>query len=128
MKDVIKLLQDFIAKDKFADAVWESRGLNPSDKSISDRLQGFFNSVANKLVDSLNIGNSTEQLAGILKTDLLTLNSMDFDTEEREFICGYIVQLSQMTNSPVNDIVTEWMYGPDIARLINNPPGGPPRS
>ncbi|MBK6834668.1 MAG: DUF4844 domain-containing protein [Bacteroidetes bacterium] len=127
-EDVIKLLMEFIAKDKFADTIWNSRGLIPSDKSVSDKLQNFFNEVANKLVDALNSGNNPEQLTGILKSNLLSLNSIDYDTEEREFICEYIVQLSQITNSTVNEIVIEWMYGPEIAKLMKNAPGRPPQS
>ena len=121
-KDIISQLQTFISADKFADDIWESRGLNPSDKQISDRLQGFFNKLANDLIEGINSGHDPERLKFTLKNGLLDLDGDDLDTEEREFVCDYAVQLSQIVNISINDILMEWMYGPEIANLANKKP------
>jgi len=108
-------LYAFRKKDKFSNSAWEERGLNPSDSEICNKLQNLFNDCTDNLIDGINSDFNRRQLKSILKNSLNNVNSWDYDTEEREFICAYYYQLSQIISVDFKDNLNNWLYG----KLLN---------
>jgi hypothetical protein len=115
---ILDRLNSFIEKDKFSFSAWEERGLNPSNIELSDRLQRVFNECAMSLTIEVNSDLKPSKLKSILKKTLDSLNSSDFDTEEREFICDYFLQLSEIISIDFKDNLNNWLYGKVLSTLF----------
>jgi hypothetical protein len=114
----IDKLKAFRQKNKFSVFAWEQRGLNPSDHEISIRLQDLFNDCADNLIEAINLDFNPQQLKGILKKWLYGVDSSDYDTEEREFICEYFYQLSKIVSVDFKDNLNSWHYGKVLSTLF----------
>ncbi|MCD9855278.1 DUF4844 domain-containing protein [Epilithonimonas sp. JDS] len=104
-------LEAFKNLNKFSYSAWEQRGLNPSANEISDKLEILFNKCTDELINAINLSLRTKQLKLILKQNLESLSSSDFDTEEREFICDYFDQLSKIVSVEFKNNLNGWLYG-----------------
>ena len=104
--------------DKFSTSAWEERGLNPSDSEMCNRLQNLFNDCADNLIEATNSDFKSRQLKSILKSWLDSVNSSDYDTEEREFICDYFDQLSKIVSVDFKDNLNSWLYGKVLNTLF----------
>lgn len=104
-------LNSFKLKEKFSISAWEERGLNPSDSEMCIRLQNLFNDCADNLIEAINSDFKPRQIKGILKNSLDSVNSLDYDTGEREFICDYYYQLSKIVSIDFKDNLNNWLYG-----------------
>ena len=113
----LEALLKFKNRDKFSIASWNERGLNPSSDEMSVVLNGVFNSCASQLMDAINNNASKKQLQEILKSNLSLLNKMDYDTEEREFICSLFEELSENINIDFSDKLNKWLYGALLTTL-----------
>lgn len=102
-------LHKFISLDKFSDDVWESRGLNSSGIEISTRLNDFFNQCANRLLTS-----NKEDYKKCLHHHQKKINSVDYDTEEREYIVHYFFILSEICSIDFKEALVTWMYGEGV--------------
>jgi hypothetical protein len=111
-------LNAFRKLDKFSSSAWEQRGLNPSDSEICNRLQNLFNDCADNLIEATNSDFKQRQLKSILKSWLYRVNSSDYDTEEREFICDYFDQLSKIVSVDFKDNLNNWLYGKVLNTLF----------
>lgn len=111
-------LNAFIKLDKFSSSAWEQRGLNPSDNEMCNRLQNLFNDCADNLIEATNSDFKPRQLKSILKSWLDSVNSSDYDTEEREFICDYFDQLSKIVSVDFKDNLNSWLYGKVLNTLF----------
>ncbi len=111
-------LNAFRKRDKFSISAWEERGLNPSDSEMCNRLQNLFNDCADNLIEATNSDYKPRQLKSILKNWLDSVNSSDYDTEEREFICDYFDQLSKIVSVDLKDILNNWLYGKVLNTLF----------
>ncbi len=111
-------LNAFRKLDKFSTSAWEKRGLNPSDSEICNRLQNLFNDCADNLIEATNSDFKPRQLKSILKSWLDSVNSSDYDTEEREFICDYFDQLSKIVSVDFKDNLNSWLYGKVLNTLF----------
>jgi hypothetical protein len=111
-------LNAFRKLDKFSTSAWEKRGLNPSDNEMCNRLQNLFNDCADNLIEATNSDFKPRQLKSILKSWLDSVNSFDYDTEEREFICDYFDQLSKIVSVDFNDNLNSWLYGKVLNTLF----------
>ncbi len=101
----------FQSKDKFSDEEWKRRGLNPSANEISFKLNAMFNKLAADLVQAIGDGKRARELSSILKKGLKNFSKSDYDTEEREFICDYFFELSEIINIDFKENLNKWMYG-----------------
>lgn len=115
---VLDKLIAFRERDKFSTSAWEERGLNPSDSEMCIRLQNLFNDCAHDLIEATNSEFKPRQLKGILKSWLDSVNSSDYDTEEREFICDYFDELSKIVSVDFKDNLNSWLYGKVLNALI----------
>lgn len=111
-------LNAFRKLDKFSSSAWEKRGLNPSDSEMCNRLQNLFNDCADNLIEATNSDFKPRQLKSILKSWLDSVNSSDYDTEEREFICDYFDQLSKIVSVDFKDNLNSWLYGKVLNTLF----------
>ena len=108
---VLTNLQAFRARDKFADAEWKARGLNPSDSALSARMNSLFNACADKLIKQVAGAPTEQQLRQTLIDGLESFNFSDYDTEEKEFIVDYFYGLSQFVGVDIKNDLNKWMYG-----------------
>jgi len=115
---ILDKLNAFRERDKFSTSAWEERGLNPSDSEMCNRLQNLFNDCADDLIEASNSDFKPRQLKSILKSWLDSVNSSDYDTEEREFICDYFDQLSKIVSVDFKDNLNSWLYGKVLNTLI----------
>lgn len=111
-------LNTFRKRDKFSTSAWEERGLNPSDSEMCNKLQSLFNNCADNLIEATNSDFKPRQLKSILKNWLDSVNSSDYDTEEREFICDYFDQLSKIVSVDFKDNLNSWLYGKVLNTLF----------
>lgn len=111
-------LNAFRKLDKFSTSAWEKRGLNPSDSEMCNRLQNLFNDCADNLIEATNSDFKPRQIKSILKSWLDSVNSSDYDTEEREFICDYFDQLSKIVSVDFKDNLNSWLYGKVLNTLF----------
>lgn len=111
-------LTHFRNKDKFSNAAWEQRGLNPSDSEMCAHLQNLFNNCADALIEGIHADLKQGELKGILKKALGTLQRSDYDTEEREIICDYFNQISKIVSVNFNNNLNDWLYGKLLSNLL----------
>jgi hypothetical protein len=120
-------LTAFRDRDKFSDNAWNNRGLYPPDSEISLTLTSLFNSCADILIDAVQKNSSQKALESLLQSQLSKFNQLDYDTEEKEFICELFFELSQILNIEFADNAMTWLYGSEIAQSMReqiemNPP------
>jgi len=108
----------FRKREKFSAIAWEERGLNPSDDEVCDRLQNLFNDCADNLIEAINSDSNPKQLKSILKKGLDSIDSSNYDTEEREFICDNFDQLSKIISVDFKDNLNNWLYGKVLNTLF----------
>ena len=108
----------FKQRDKFSLSAWNDRGLNPSGVELCDQLTKLFNSSANNLIKAINNRYSGKQLKSVLKSELDNFNNLDYDTEEKEFICDLFHELTTIVNVDFNDSLNKWLYGSNFTSLM----------
>jgi len=111
-------LNAFKEQDKFLTSVWEERGLNASDSEMCNRLQNLLNECADNLIEAITSDFKPRQLKSILKNALDNINNLDYDTEEREFICDYFDQLSKIVSVDFKSNLNKWLYGKGFSALL----------
>jgi hypothetical protein len=111
-------LQLFQSKDKFSDEEWNRRGLNPSANEMSFKLNVMFNRLAADLEEAIENGKSEKELSFILKKGLKQFPKSKYDTEEREFICDYFFELSEIVGVDFKDNLNKWMYGSVLVSFL----------
>ncbi|CAD5249380.1 MULTISPECIES: DUF4844 domain-containing protein [unclassified Imperialibacter] len=104
-------LQKFLKKDKFSTSEWENRGLNPSSVELCQKMNELLNNCCQKLIELSKTGATNKAFKKELKNGLSTFNKADYDTEEKEFICDYFLELSQILDVNFKDELNKWLYG-----------------
>ncbi len=115
---VLEKLKIFRDSNKFSDSAWQERGLNPSATEMSNRLEKLFDECTDDLIEAVNKSFSPKQLKISLKIKLENINSSDYDTEEREFICDYFNQLSNIVSFDFKENLNHWLYGYFLNTLL----------
>jgi len=111
-------LGNFKDLKKFSNSAWEERGLNPSENEMSDKLEKLFYNCADELINAIKSNFTSRQLKIILNKKLASLNSFDFDAEEREFICDTFEKLSKIVSINFKDNLNGWLYGSVLSNLF----------
>ena len=114
----VDLLTAFKLRDKFSDQAWNNRGLNPSSSEISSNLTRLFNLSADELIEAVQNNASEKQLKSLLKYQLSKFNKLDYDTEEKEFICDLFFELAKIVNIDFKDNLSSWLYGSALTTLM----------
>jgi hypothetical protein len=108
----------FKQRDKFSQSAWNDRGLNPSSTELCNQLTRLFDLCADNLIKAINDKYSSRQLKSVLKAGLSNFNKLDYDTEEKEFICDLIHELATIINVDFNDNLSKWLYGSVLTTLM----------
>ena len=117
-EQLLNELNAFRQRDKFSISAWKDRGLNPSSSEMCAQLNTLFNDCADGLIKAVNQKMPAKQFKKILKTGLLTFNSSEYDTEERELICDYLSELAKIVQVDIKDDLNTWLYGKALNILI----------
>jgi len=117
LSQVNKLLL-FKQRDKFSQSAWNDRGLNPSSTELCIQLTQLFDLCADELIKAVNNNNSNRQLKSVLKAGLKNFNKLDYDTEEKEFICDLFHELAIIINVDFNENLNKWLYGSVLTTLM----------
>jgi hypothetical protein len=117
-QSTLEKLNAFRQLDKFSNSAWNERGLNPSDSDMCSRLESLFNNCTDNLINAIGTGQNSTKLKNILKRELRNFKSFDYDTEEREFICDYFFQLSNIIEVDFKTNLNNWLYGRGLNYII----------
>jgi hypothetical protein len=104
-------LSKFKKRNKFSAKAWKERGLIPSNEQLCKFLSNFFDSCADKLVEGLNNKLPEVEIKYLLEKELASLNKLDFDTEEKEFICDLFHELASFVKIDFDKVLEIWLYG-----------------
>lgn len=121
MKDkntILNKLEVFKKLEKFSYTEWQNRGLNPSSDEWCKEMNIYFNQCIDKLIFAINTDASQKKLKRIITIHLNSLHRSHFDTEEREFICDYFLELSGILSINISDHLNKWLYGIILFILI----------
>lgn len=114
-QDKILQLTIFRQRNKFSDEAWNNRGLNPPGPELSSKLTDLFNSSAGALINAVQNNASKKTVKSVLQSQLSNFNQLDYDTEEKEFICDLFFELSHILNIEFADSAMTWLYGSEVA-------------
>ncbi len=114
----IDTLVNFQQRNKFSIQAWNERGLNPSSDELCQQLTLFFNSSSDTLISGIKSKKSVQQLKSILKSELSRLNKLDYDTEEKEFICDLFNELGTIIEIDFNSNLNKWLYGSVLTTVM----------
>ncbi|WP_400191228.1 hypothetical protein [Hymenobacter sp. B81] len=112
---ITQQLHSFIARDKFAPADWEARGLHPSDDSLCRELNAKFNACAQ---DLLGVPVGGQQFKRVLQIHLTGFSRATLDTEEREFVCDYFSYLADLGGVNISAMLNSFLYGSLMGGLL----------
>lgn len=115
---MIEELIQFRDKEKFADSEWTKRGLNPSDSELCFKMEILLNNCVGSLITSTMGNNNQKIFKKLIKKGLKRFNKLDYDTEEREFICDYFFELSQIIDVDIRIELNNWLYGFALGSII----------
>lgn len=117
-QSVLNKLIAFKQRNKFSATEWKSRGLNPSDNEVCQMLEASFNNCADNLYEAVKANFSNSKLKAVLKKSLNTFNEYNYDTEEREFIFDYFIELSGIVNVDFKSHLNRWLYGVILTTVL----------
>lgn len=115
----IEKLIAFKERDKFSTNAWNERGLNPSGTELCLQMADLFDFSVDELIRGINGGYSVRQLKSVLKSSLGRFNRLDYDTEEKEFICDLFQELALIVNVDFKGRLNIWLYGSGLNLLMN---------
>ena len=118
-KQILDQLITFRQTEKFSATAWHNRGLNPSPADLCAKLENLFNLCVDDLIDAVNADAPQKDLKRFLKIGLSRFNKHDYDTEEKEFICDYLDQLSNVIGVKIKNHLNAFLYGWVLTALLN---------
>jgi len=117
--ETVAELQRFIETQKFSADAWKRRMLNPSDTAMCQRMEALLNDMARKVLALVQADAKPSMVASAIASALRSTSTMEFDTEEREFICDEISRMAKIANVKVGNTLNRWLYGAFLGTLIN---------
>lgn len=103
--------------DKFSDEAWNKRGLNPSSRGMSDKLNELLNQTAEELIKALQNEAQIPEIKSLFKRNLRKFDRRFYDTEEREFICDLFYDLASIVRVDFKRELSIWLYGRTLTIL-----------
>ncbi len=111
-------LHDFIQKDKFSKEAWNNRGLNASETALSNYLNVSLNDCGKILIQLVNGDVTKKEFKKALEIGLKKLKKSELDTEEKEMVCDYFFELSEIVAIDFRDNLNKWLYGRFLSLII----------
>jgi hypothetical protein len=118
-------IQKFIETPKFAPEAWKRRLVNPSDARMCQRMEAVVNEMAQTVLTLVQADAAPSSLKSAIASSLRSTSTVEFDTEEREFLCDEIERLARIADVRVGNILNRWLYGALLGTLINISRGPP---
>jgi hypothetical protein len=115
--DQISQLDSLKNTYKFTDKDWDDRGLIPSNKSLSDKMNRLINECLSDLINSQNRDLSQSDYVKILDKGLKRFKKLDYDTEEKEFIAEKFHEIANIIGVDYNEKLNIWLYGSLMIKL-----------
>lgn len=116
--DTCNQLYNFIQKDKCSKEAWNNRGLIASEAELSDFLNRSLNDCGQMLIQLVNNNGTKKELKKALKIGLLKFKKLRIDTEEKEMVCDYLFELSEIVTIDFTDNLNKWLYGRFLSLII----------
>jgi hypothetical protein len=105
-------LEELKQAEKFSVEEWKNRGLNPSPKSLCDKLEKSFNDFLTDLISASNSEKSEKEIENIYEDYFKKIKSNELDTEETEFVVDYFDKVAKILNiKNVSVKLNFWTYG-----------------
>jgi len=98
-------IQTFIETPKFSPEAWKRRMVNPSDARMCQRMEAVLNDMARKVLPLVQVSAAPSMIKSVIASSLRSTSTLEFDTEEREFICDEIERLARMANVKVGNVL-----------------------
>jgi hypothetical protein len=117
-QNTVDKLLSFKQRDKFSQSAWNKRGLNPSSPELCSQMTKLFDLCADNLIKATEDKHTSRQLKSVLKAGLGNFNKLDYDTEEKEFICDLFHELATIVNVDFNENLNRWLYGSVLTTLM----------
>lgn len=111
-------LKYLLQKKKFSDSEWEKRGLNPSSSELCEQLENNLNNCLNLLLVQFEENSTKKELKRTLNQSLGSLNKVELDTEEKEFVCDYYNEIAKIIEVEFKNELNKWLYGSILNSLI----------
>ena len=111
-------LAAFRRRRKFSDAQWRKRGLEPSSRETSVRLESALNAVAKELRATLGSPDTRRAVDPLLRRALFKINRDEYDTEEAEFICDCFAVLAEIVDAKFAPELNAWLLGEELGRVV----------
>ncbi|WP_281235158.1 DUF4844 domain-containing protein [Flavobacterium gelatinilyticum] len=112
MNNRILTLEKLKDKEKFSNEEWESRGLNPSEKSLCISLENSLNDLLTNLIFANNTKKSDKEIEDIFDLHYKEIKFDELDTEEREFVMDYFDEIAEILKiDSLNEKLNFWAYG-----------------
>jgi hypothetical protein len=101
--DIVEQLRMFKAKDKFPEADWEERGLNPSQSDVRDKM----NQEVNNFIDFVEsrVKDNSDSLTSEIQTYLDDWDSYDYDSEETEYMVDVMCHIMRLVDVDCNKLL-----------------------
>ena len=117
--ETVAELHRFIETPKFSADGWKRRLVNPSDARMCQRMESVLNDMAKGVLALVQSSAAPSAIRGAIASSLRRTSTLEFDTEEREFICDEVERLARIAGVKVGNVLNRWLYGPFLGTLIN---------
>jgi hypothetical protein len=117
-------LTDLRQKQRFTDADFKERGLNPSDSRTISHMTQAIHACLDDLVAAAWADKPLPELKNILTNGLRRVKADAYDTEEREFMADEFATIQQALGVDIGEEMTAWFYGDKLAEQLKTPEKG----
>ena len=112
------LLRRLLEEDKLGDSQWIERGLNPSSKEVIEFLNQDIEQCIVEAIESIEQGESEEEIRKRLRIYLKSVDKTKYDTEEKEILADLFVKVYRILELDESFFLTKWFYGGLLGMLI----------
>ena len=116
---IVAELEKFIGTPKFSADRWKASLVNPSSDQMCQRMESLVNDVARQVQLLAQAGATPSKIKAAIASSLRATSTLEFDTEEREFICDEIERLARIAHVKVGNILNRWLYGAFLGTVVN---------
>lgn len=117
-KDVVEKLKDYSDSGIFNESYYDVFVMIPNNDDICHTIKSLLDACIEETIAAVQNGANKNQIKGIIKKGLRRFNKMQYDTEEREFICHCFSIISGIVEINFSRELNEWLYGKLLSFLL----------
>ena len=118
-QETIQRLTQLREKRKFTDSDWDKRGLIPSESEKVDEMTMLMDSCLDELLIDIKSNSTERQIKKTLTKGLKRFKTINYDTEEKEFIGDEFHKIGSILGLDISDTLNSWLYGSVLGTIIN---------